>query len=500
MANGEKPPYIINSNELSLRDVAAICDVLRVDHELAGFAIRQLSALERQESGWLPLGTIAASEQVSPSTARRRLKHLAEAGAMVEKRQLMEVSPAVYRRVLIFEYNTPESKTIRERLEKECAAAQRLEEKRSVPHINPKEIPTDLHREDSISLYVNMIWSLIFPVLSYSRCDKTKSRTTTISSDFSPPFPVSATSKEGTPIARVTDLVCWAALLSVCRDDLRERRAQGIELTNTFTIRAFPLARKLNIGRIDTLSGVLERLNNTELNLTLVPRDIVINGWAFDELIVNTSFLHELAFAVIGDLSDSDSERRKPGTWAFQWQLPHYVYEMLISKLDGTRVRPIPISQDLLEEPNNVIAGLHLYSRRALQRIDKHEDLTLHELQARIAPNMKPYEFFRRLGGGIASLYQRERERIDNGAPLRVITGSEMEIHPYDPIPPAGFGENPVSQYLPREADVECYGFQVSIENNRIHLMRNPSDTVVGSFSESERHALKQDGSEDIAG
>jgi len=484
-----KPPYLTNPEDLSLQDLVDACEILRVDTTLMDFAMRQFKTLRDSPAEFLSIETIAANEGVNASTVRRRLKQLAIEGVFNEISEPMEVSPGVTRRALLFQIASPDSEKIRERREREEKAANRLAERRG-SLVDQNDLTSSIGVQDNMSLYLNMMWSLIFPVLSYSRRDQSESRTV-ILNEIGFRFPVEATSQHGTPIARVVDLVAWTALLSLCLEDLRERKSSGKPISNKFTIKGATIAKALRISRTEYLSGMLQRLNNTQISLNEVPPSI-LDKWGYEEVSMNTSFIHEL---VMARMRHTDDQKENPGAWVFKWQLSHYVYEMLLSKMKGSKVNLTSLSQDLLDEKNNVISALHLYSRRVITHREKIYDISLDELHKKIAPSLARHDFFEMLGDGLNNLYKRELAYLESSDPLRhnyngQDSDDDLKVSPHVPSAPEGLGKNSLSKHLPTEANVECFGFNVVINGGNVYISRNHSDPLVGMASETERKKL----------
>lgn len=479
-----KPPYLSNPEGLSLQDCVDACEVLRIDAALTEFATKQFISLRSLGEQRISIYVLAEREDVAASTVRRKLKQLTDLGLLTETKTREAVSGGKVRQVSIYTFAHPSSKRISERRSRAEEAVARLS--RGVPQVDRTELTAELDDQRELGLYIDMMMSLLFPVLSYSKKDSSSSRQITLTTNWGERIPVSATAQSGTPVARVSDLIAWAALLSVCLDDLRERQASGRGLDNNFVIRGALLGRHLKVAKIQSLREMLLRLNNTQINLDRMPAHIM-QRWGVEETYIHTSFIYELKEARLKNKEPSDDSREHMGSWVFQFQLPHHVYRLLVTKLAEMKVKLFRLSADLLSEDNNVLLGLYLYCRQTLTSVDKRIELSIDDLHRKIAPTMARHEFCRSLGRGIEKLYSREAQ---HNVPLRIHVDANGEANPVDPFPPRGIGEGRVSKHLPREANVECYGFIVIVSEERVFLEPNASDELVGVTSEPERRRL----------
>lgn len=478
-----KPPFVVNSHNVTMDEAVDNAQLLMVREGLIEFAVALIRMVSASPHQCVGIDAVAQKVGVSESTARRWLSDLSISG-ILESQKFGVMGPSGKKRAAVtFSLTHPSADKIQAARNKAKAAAARIAGSGNVATQRDIELMPQQVGEAS-TLYLNMMMSALFPVMSYTQKDHSSSRKMAIRTEWGETLTVSAASRGGTPLARLTDLVAWTGLLSICLTYLRERAAEGLPLDNKFVMPAMQVARALGIPKATTLMATMERLNATEICLESIPMALMAR-WGVDQGTLRSGFIHDFSPVRLNTVNAPGE--RKP--WVLCWLLPLGVFDLLVKKVAQsqgklTKLNLISLTSDLLKEDNNVVVALHLYCRRALARRTEYR-MTLHQLHRAIAPAMTGNAFMETLGAGIVALYRRE---ISHSTPMRASLNVDGAPTKYIPTPPQ-LGRLKYSA-LPITADVCCYGFIVTVAGDEVLLEKNPYDPIVGLASASERHRL----------
>ena len=484
----QKPPFIGNPHGITADQLVDAGLVLRVKSELIDFALRVLSLIREDEEIDLP--KVMSVSEGAESSVRRWLNELTDSGILDSEKVVRQTSTS-RKKVRVYKFCYPTAERIAQAKEREKQAIAR-----TAPLGTAMSVTKEVDPTKSMALYINMMMSALFPALSYSQRDRTESRSVKIKTEWGETLPVTVKGRRDVPVPRLTDLVAWTGLLSLCYDDLRERLAQGKEPENQFVMKAFQVAHFLKVSRVEYLTSILHRLNGCEVELSQLPGEL-LDRWGLDRSIVRVGFIHDLSEHWAKDPETDDEMNHK----AFMWSLPNHVYQVLLAKIRqaeasgrGGKVKLFALSPSLLEENNNVVLALHLYCRRALPHPNMKRKLTLKELHETIAPTLEFFDFAKKLANGIERLYEHE---IHSPLPLRGMINPESgEAQRYEPAEPSGHEKRKWHSALPWEANVECYGFIVILNGDEVFLERNPYDPTIGMSTKASRGSLVKKGGE----
>ena len=484
----KKPPFIGNPHRITASQLVDAGLALRVKSELIDFALRVLSSIPTEDEADLP--AVMSLSDAAESTVRRWLNELAESG-ILETDKVIRLTGTTRKKVRVYSFCHPTAERIAKAKEREKQAIAR-----TAPLGTAMAVTKDIDPTTSMALYINMMMSALFPALSYSQRDKTESRSVKIKTEWGQTLPVTVKGRRDVPVPRLTDLVAWTGILSLCYDDLRDRLSLGKEPQNLFVMKAFQVARFLKVTRVDYLTSILHRLNGCEVELSQLPGEL-LDRWGLDRSIVRVGFIHDLSEHWTKGEGNDDEMNHK----AFLWSLPNHVYQVLLAKIRqaeesgrGGKVKLFALSPSLLEESNNVVLALHLYCRRALPQPNMQRKMTLKELHETIAPTLEFFDFAKKLASGIQHLYEHE---IQSALPARCRLNPDTgEAERYEPIEPSGHEKRKRHSVLPWEANVECYGFVVILNGDEVFLERNPYDPTIGITSKASKGVLvkKADG------
>lgn len=289
---------------------------------------------------------------------------------------------------------------------------------------------------------------------------------------FETPVKVITRSETGKPVASVSDLRYYIAILSYCFELVREAVKAERPIENAFALDMQDIhslmGRRNEGGNIAVGLNALNRLASTVFEIPHMPKSILQR---FDSRL-------EDGFEKIQPLHDfscywsGESNYRKKTIVKFG--LPMVVFKGMLMDQFLFRVNP-----RIFSEESDVIIGFHLWCRRRIGVKAKTINTTMRKLHLDVAPTLKFSEFEDKFYGGLLNVFNSNR---DGKKPGIIIKDDEKssELGPNDEFVEV-LNEKVKKHNVIQMCNIDVYGYKIMrSKTDQILIYQNPEDDYVG--------------------
>lgn len=459
VSNTEKPPFIDNSGSISFNELKSFMIENEVDDSAREF-LTNVWQWVVQYDGPMSIYLLAERCDVTVHGIRNRLEKHLKTGLFRKvkvKKEGTKRPVAHYRFHCVHNDDKPiEGKVL--------------------PNFTPsKEMMIDDNRQRvfSDSRIDDLICTSLFSALLF----KTPRKPLEVPLEtkvnwFETPVKVITRSETGKPVASVSDLRYYIAILSYCYELVREAVKADLPIQNAFALDMqdihLLMGRKNEGGNIAVGLNALNRLASTVFEIPHMPESILKR---FDARL-------EDGFEKIQPLHDfscywsGESNYRKKTIVKFG--LPMVVFNGMLMDQFLFRVNP-----RIFSEESDVIIGFHLWCRRRIGVKAKTINTTMKKLHLDVAPTLKFKEFEDKFFGGLLNVFNSNM-KINKPGIIIKDNKKSSDLGPNDEFIEI-LDEKSKKNNIIQMCNIDVYGYKVMrTKTDQILIYQNPEDDYVG--------------------
>lgn len=470
MSDNHKPPFVDNSGAISFNELKSFLVENDIDDTNKEF-LRNVWQWVVQYDGPMSIHLLALRSDLTAHGLRNRLEKFLKIGVFRKVKVRVQGSRAPvahYRFHCVHNSDQPiEGKVL--------------------PTFTPNKemmVNDDRQRVFTDSRIDDLICTSLFSALLFKPPRKPLEHpfVTTINW-FEIPVKVITRSETGKPVAAVSDLRYYIAILSFCFELVREAIKADRPVENAFALDMKDIhdfmGRKNEGGNIAVGLNALNRLASTVFEIPNMPKTILKR---FDSRL-------EDGFEKIQPLHDfscywsGESEYRKKTIVKFG--LPIIVFKAMIMDKFLFRVNP-----RLFNEDSDVIIGFHLWCRRRIGVKGKTISIDMKKLHLDVAPTLSFNEFEDRFFGGLMNVFESNR-KIHNKGIIIKNNKKSSELGPNDEFIEV-MEESSKKRNVIQMCNIDVYGYKVMrAKTDQLLVYQNPDDDYVGIES-SHNQAIER--------
>lgn len=283
-------------------------------------------------------------------------------------------------------------------------------------------------------------------------------------------------SETGKPVASVSDLRYYIAVLSYCYELVQQAIKSERPVENAFALDMQDIhtlmGRKNEGGNIAVGLNALNRLASTVFEIPHMPQSILKR---FDSRLEDgfekIHPLHDFSCYWSGEVGN----RRKT---IVKFGLPLVVFRGMVLEKYLFNVNPA-----LFSEENDVIIGFHLYCRRRIGLKARTIPTSMKRLHLDVAPTLTFKEFQDKFYGGLLSVFNSNRENDKKKRGVLIDSKSDKsasDLGPNDEFIEI-LDEKIKKHNIIQMCNIDVYGYKIMrTKSDQILIYQNPEDDYVG--------------------